>query len=218
MERRSNIRFESHRTKVCKLQIIIAFAAAKRPKLEEVIDMKVKSIQTVVIVGIFLAVQVGIALSAQDKYTLKAPNGVVFSEFKGYEDWQDVAVSQTDDGIKVILGNPAMIKAYREGIPGNGKPFPDGAGIAKIEWSRKKSTESPYSVEVPDNLKSVAFIKKDSKRFPDTSGWGYAQFVYDSASHSFKPFGADASFAKTCYQCHTRVKAKDFIFTGYPLR
>jgi hypothetical protein len=157
------------------------------------------------------------ALAAQDRFTVKAPNGVAFSEFKGYETWQDVAVSQTEDGIKAILANPAMINAYREGIPGNGKPFPEGSMIVKIEWSKKKGPSSPYFVEVPDTLKSVSFIEKDSKRFPDTSGWGYAQFLYDAPSDTFKPFGSDGSFGKiVSYQCHTLVTAKDYIFTDYP--
>jgi hypothetical protein len=66
------------------------------------------------------------ALAGQDKYGVKAPNGVAFSEFKGYENWQDVAPSQTEDGIKSILANSVMINAYREGVPGNGKPFSGG--------------------------------------------------------------------------------------------
>jgi Cytochrome P460 len=69
-----------------------------------------------------------------------------------------------------------MIKAYRDGVPGNGKPFPEGSMIVKIEWSPKKNPESPYSVMVPDTLKSVSFIEKDSKRFPETSGWGMPSF------------------------------------------
>jgi hypothetical protein len=180
--------------------------------------MKSKNIPAIVIIVVLLAVLGSMALAAQDRFTLKAPNGVAFSEIRGYETWQDVAVSQTDDGIKVILANPAMINAYREGIPGNGKPFPEGSIIVKIEWAKKKSPVSPYSVMVPDTLKSVAFILKDSKRFPETSGWGYAQFMYDVASDTFKPFGSDSSFAKVCYQCHTIVKERDYIFTAYPLR
>src|SRR5579862_4375281 len=75
----------------------------------------------------------GLALAAQDRLTLKVPNGPAFSDFKGYEDWQNVAVSQTQTSVKIIAANPAMIKAYRDGIPGNGKPFPEGAKIVKIE-------------------------------------------------------------------------------------
>jgi len=83
------------------------------------------------------------ALAAQDRFTLKAPNGVAFSEFRGSETWQDVAVSETEDGIKAILGIPVMINAYKEGIPGNGKLFFDGSMIVKIEWSKKQRTLSP---------------------------------------------------------------------------
>ena len=180
--------------------------------------MKSKTTSAVAVVAVSLVVLTGIALAAQDKFTLKAPNGVAFSEFKGYESWQNVAPSVVDEGIKSILANPVMIKAYKNGIPGDGKPFPDGSMIAKIEWKKKKSDESPYSVEVPGALKSLAFILKDSKRFPDSNGWGYAQFNYDPASGTFKPFGDDSSFATKCYKCHTIVKEKDYIFTAYAER
>ena len=108
-----------------------------------------------------------------------------------------------------------MINAYRSGTPGNAKHFPEGSKIVKIEWASKKNTESPYFVMVPDNLKTVSFIEKSSKRFPNTSGWGFAQFQYDAASETFKPFGNDAACG---YSCHTKVAAKDYIFTAYPKR
>jgi hypothetical protein len=118
-----------------------------------------------------------------------------------------------------ILGNPAMIKAYRDGISGNGKSFPDGCMTVKIEWKKKKNPLADYSVDVPDTLNRVSFILKDSKRFPDSSGWGYAQFLYDTAFSTFKPFGEDKSFGtKVCYKCHTAAKATDYIFTAYPVR
>jgi hypothetical protein len=68
---------------------------------------------------------------------------------------------------------------------------------------------------VPDTLKSVSFIERDSKRFPDTGGWGYAQFQYVPASDTFTPIGSDAACG---HACHTAVKAKDYIFTAYPRR
>jgi len=159
------------------------------------------------------------SISAQDKYELKEHNGIAFSEIKGYEDWPTVAVSRRTDNneLRVILGNTAMINAYKEGIPANGKPFPDGSIVVKIGWSERKSADFPVAYE-PDVLRRVEFIVKDSKRFPDTSGWGYARFVYDEKTSMFKPYGKDASFAQECYQCHTIVKKKDFIFMGYPHR
>lgn len=169
----------------------------------------------VVLLAALLAVLGSITLAAQDRFTLQVPNGLAFSEFRGYESWQDVSVSQTENALKVIAANDAMINAYRQGVPGNGKPFPEGSKIVKIEWSSKKNPESPYFVMVPDTLKSVSFIEKDTERFPDTNGWAYAQFVYDAASDTFKPNGNDA---KCGYACHTTVAAKDYIFTAYPPR
>lgn len=155
----------------------------------------------------------GIGIAQQDRFTLQVPNGLAFSDFRGYDTWQDVAVSQTETSLKVIVANDATINAYREGIPGNGKHFPDGSKIVKIEWAQKKNTESPYFVMVPDTLKTVAVIEKDTKRFSDTNGWAYALFKYDAASDTFTPDGNDA---KCGYACHTTVAAKDYIFSNYP--
>jgi hypothetical protein len=177
--------------------------------------MKRTPSSAILIIAVLLAVVGSMALAAQDRFTLKVPNGLAFSEFRGYETWQDVAVSQTENGLKVIAANSAMINAYRQGVPGNGKPFPEGSKTVKIEWTSKKNTESPYLVMVPDTLKSVSLIEKDTKRFPDTNGWAYAQFLYDDASDTFKPNGNDA---KCGYACHTTVAAKDYIFTAYPRR
>jgi len=168
------------------------------------------------IIAVVLAVLVGgRAMSAQDKYSLQVPNGLAFSEFKGYEDWQTVAVSQTGDLIEVILGNPAMINAYRAGVPGNGKHFPDGAKMAKIHWNAKKSAEAPAPTTVPNTLHDIDFMARDSKRFPDSGGWGYAQFNYDAASDTFAPLGSGTNCG---YGCHTIVAAGDYVFTAYGKR
>jgi hypothetical protein len=158
----------------------------------------------------------GVALSGQDKYTLKLPDGLAFSDFKGYGDWQLISTSKTDDRLKVILGNPTIIAAFKSGIPGNGKPFPEGSKIAKVQWKPKKSTEAPFVVDVPDTLADLFFMEKDSKRFPETGGWGYAQFDYDPASATYTP---DKGGTRGCGNvCHVKVKAKDYVFHPYQMR
>ena len=87
----------------------------------------------------------GRAISAQDKYTLKVPNGLAFSEFRGYEDWSVIAISENGGKMAAILGNPSMIGAFKEGVPGNGHSFPDGAKMAKIHWIPKKQEIIPRS-------------------------------------------------------------------------
>jgi hypothetical protein len=165
-----------------------------------------------------LAIFAGIALAQQDKYTLKIPNGLAWSEFRGYEDWADVASSQTETEIKAIVANPVMMNAFRSGLPSRGKLFPDGSKVAKIEWSFKKNPVAPYVVDVPDTLKTLAFIEKDTSRFPDTHGWAYASWDYDSATATFKPAQLDPNGAQCGYACHTIVASQDYIFTAYPKR
>ncbi len=97
----------------------------------------------IVITGVMLAALGGMALAAQDKYTVQVPDGIAFADFRGFEDWQSVAVSQAGDKIEVILGNPVMIDAYRAGLPGTGKHFPDGAKMAKIHWNAKQECGGP---------------------------------------------------------------------------
>ena len=179
--------------------------------------MKHKHITTIatVFASIFI---VGMTLAAEDRFTVTSPNGIAFSEFKGYDAWQVIAPSQPDGAIKVILGNPAMIEAYKAGFLVNGQAVPDGAVMAKIQWSTITNPLLP-GTNVPDVLRKVQFMIKDAKRFPDTDGWGYADFHYDAVSDSFKPMGNGPAFAKAaCHQCHTRVKARDFVFTSYALR
>jgi hypothetical protein len=185
-----------------------------------------------IVIALALAVSSSRTTSAQekqDRYTLQIPGGLAFSEIRGYETWQVVAPSLTDASnvIRVILANPVMIKAYQEGVPGNGKPFPDGSKIVKLEWRPKKLTAPPFSASTPDtvpgDLTEVEFIVKDSKRFSDTHGWGYAMFDYNAASGTFAPATSSSKppvghDAKCGAACHTLAASKDYIFTAYPPR
>jgi hypothetical protein len=171
------------------------------------------------IIALVLAVSSDRAVSSQDKYTLKVPGGLAFSEFRGYESWQVVSISQDGPHVAAIVANPVMIKAYEEGIPGNGKPFPNGAKMAKIHWNPKKMETFPAAT-VPGTQADVDFMEKDSKRFADSGGWGWAVFDYDAASNTFTP-GTMAgkppqgNDAKCGFACHTSVKTRDYVFTDY---
>jgi hypothetical protein len=181
-----------------------------------------KSSKTLAITAIALTVASGAAISAQDRFTVKVPGGLGFAEFKGYEKWQVVSLSENGGRYAVILANPAMISAYQAGIPANGKPFPDGSRMAKIHWDPKKLETFPNAT-VPGALHDVDFMVKDSKRFGDSGGWGYAVFEYDAASDAWRPGDQNskppqANDAKCGFACHTIVKGRDFVFTEYPQR
>ena len=124
------------------------------------------------LVGLAASIFVGtLTLVAQDRSTVRVPDGLSFAEFKGYDTWQTIAPSQTPEELKAILGNAAMITALKAGIPGNGTPVPDGAIMTKIDWVKQSNAVSPYPVDVPKTLKSVSFMVKDSKRFAGSGFW-----------------------------------------------
>jgi len=184
--------------------------------------MNRKTLLRVAIATAWLALTGGLALSAPDKYSVKVPGGLALSEFRGYEAWQAISMSANERAVAVIVGNPAMIAAYRAGIPANGKPVPNGAKMAKIHWKPKKNDFFPDAT-VPGALLNVDFMVKDSKRFADSSGWGYAVFDYDAASDTFTPGtlagkppqGNDAKCGATC---HNKAKDTDYVFTEYGKR
>jgi hypothetical protein len=176
------------------------------------------SMRTIALVALLGALSTS-SLSAQDKYTVKVPGGLAFAEFRGYEGWHLISISQDGPLMAAILGNPVMIAAYKAGIPGNGKPFPDGSKMAKVHWIPTKM-KTFAAATVPGAQHDMDFMVKDSKRFADSGGWGWGAFAYDSLTHTFTaadmtakpPQGHDA---KCGFTCHTIVKNRDYVFTDY---
>ena len=74
------------------------------------------------------------AMPAQDKYTLKVPVGLAFSEFRGYEAGRSVSMSKDEKLIAVILGNPLMSTPTWPDS-GQRQTCPRGAKMAKIHWT-----------------------------------------------------------------------------------
>jgi hypothetical protein len=173
----------------------------------------------------------GLYAQGSDKYAVKVPGGLGFSEFKGYESWQMISVSRQaaksgdsrgDGSFAVILGNPTMIEALAAGMPDNGKPFPDGARMAKMHYAQVELAGFPAAMVAGAQL-DIDFMVKDSARFADGGGWGYAAFKYDAASKSFRPFTTEdtppqANDAKCGVACHTIAKSSDYVFTRYVTR
>jgi len=176
----------------------------------------------IVITVVMLAASAGIAPAAQDKYTVRVPGGLAFSEFRGYEGWQLISISHNDKVLAATLANPEMMDALLAGIPDNGKPFPDGVKMAKIHWNPKKNEYFPDTT-VPGTQHDVDFMVKDSKRFADSGNWGWGAFKYDAASDTFTPATVDDEppqehDAKCGFACHTTVQARDYVFTVYGKR
>jgi cytochrome P460 len=184
--------------------------------------MKSKSVLAIAMIAVALACAKPDKSPETGKYALKVPNGLAFSEFKGYEGWHLISISQDGPAMAAILGNPEMIKAYEAGMPGNGKPFPDGSKMAKVHWVPTKMASFPAAT-VPGSQHDVDFMVKDSKRFGASGGWGWGAFEYDSASGKFTPADTTATppqahDAKCGFACHTIVQKRDYVFTDYAKR
>ena len=148
--------------------------------------MKRTTFSAILIIGAGVAVLGGRAISAQEKYTLQVPGGLAFADFRGYESWPVIAISENGGNIAVIMGNSVMIDAFKEGVPGNGKPFPDSARMAKVHWIQKNRRPTPVNQRCRGPEHDVDFMVKDSQKFADSGGWGYAEFEYDAASDTFR--------------------------------
>jgi hypothetical protein len=132
---------------------------------------------------------------------------------RGYRDWKVISVSQINgklNQLRVEVGNDIAIKAFREGT----LPFPDGAIIAALHWTAE-SPESNNQVLAALDIQSLTagtpanaqFMVKDSKRYPASAGWGFADFK------DGKP--QNEALHEACFGCHEPAKAQDYIYTHY---
>ena len=166
-----------------------------------------------VIIAVVLAVFGGRAISAQDKYTVQVPNGLVVQGIRRLAGRCRSPVRRLDRGDRCQSGNDRSLSGRRPSR--RWQTFPGRLQDGEDSLECKEEWEAPAPTTVPDTLHDVDFMVRDSKRFPDTGAWGYAQFNYDAPSDTFAPegTGVDCGFA-----CHTIVAAKDYVFTAYPKR
>ena len=76
--------------------------------------MKKRILSAIAILVVVLFMWCKDSLMAQDKYELKAPNGISFSEIRGYETWQVIAPSYRTDNneLRAILGNTITLQRH----------------------------------------------------------------------------------------------------------
>ena len=138
----------------------------------------------------------------------------------GYRDWRLISVNHLAGAggklkqVRAQLGNDIAIKAFREGK----LPFPDGTVIAALHWNEASSEENNKVLDigfpgaglqssVAQSAENVQFMVKDSKKYAETGGWGFADFK------NGKPGNEDLH--KTCFACHQPAKDRDYVFTRY---
>ena len=152
-------------------------------------------------VGIAASQSAGSATSLENASPIY---GVTIPE--GYRDWKFIAPAQEApplDELRAVLGNDIAVDAYKKGT----LPFPDGSILVKLAYKRKQSTEFAPAT-VPGAPTTVQVMVKDSKKYPDSHGWGFGRFI------DGKP--VDVAQHETCLSCHVgNVRDHDYVFTRY---
>lgn len=135
-----------------------------------------------------------------------APNGLILPA--DYRDWRVIAVSQRTETstLRVILGNDIAIQAARAGKT---QPWPEGSMLAKIAWQQTNHPKFATAV-VPGEFVHTDLMVKDSGKFANTGGWGFARWK----GASLAPYGQDANAAQECFGCHSAAKDSDWVFTA----
>lgn len=161
---------------------------------------------SIVTLGLSLCFAVGASSSAGPSAVAPAPNGINLPE--GYKDWRMIAVSHRSDhnSLRAIIGNDVAVEAARSG---NTNPWPDGAMLGKLVWKNRTDPHWPPAT-VPGEFVHAEFMIKDSQKYGDTLGWGWARWLGGEQ----EPYGKDANFSQECMGCHTPVKSRDYVFTS----
>lgn len=97
-----------------------------------------------------------------------------------------------------IYANDRAIEGYRTGH------FPEGA-VLVVDWFVIHE-RGPQLRQGP--RKSVNVMVRDN-RYADTGGWGFEDF--DRDSRTSRNVGPNA--AQMCFQCHTGVKDREYVFS-----
>lgn len=134
-----------------------------------------------------------------------ALNGIEFP--KGYSRWQTIGLSHRIDKnlMRTILGNEVAVKAAKTG---GSQSWPEGTVLAKVSWQQKNDENWPQAI-VPGEFYQVEIMLKNTQKFAETGGWGFARW----RGKELKPWGDNPGFAQECMACHSAVASHDYVFT-----
>lgn len=134
-------------------------------------------------------------------------NGITY--MPDYKNWQAISTTDRFDNgtMRVIFGNDVAVKAIHDGKI---NPWPDGTIFAKVAWDQLEDKDGNVATGA---FKQIEYMIKDSRKYADTHGWGFARFK----TPQLIPYGKTATFTSECVGCHKPVADRDFVFTS-PLK
>lgn len=128
----------------------------------------------------------------------------------GYRHWFHVNTMIVDKASSLFKDLGGMhnvhVNSIGESALRNGGPYPDGT-VFMTDLHDFTAVDGTY---VEGSLKGLALMKKDSKRYASTGGWGFQFWLGGDPN---KPVVTDA--AKQCFECHQPKKDQDYVYSTY---
>jgi hypothetical protein len=122
------------------------------------------------------------------------------------QEWKLVTVRYRKDTeeMRFTYANPKAWEALKK----QSLPFPDGSIFAKVGFKSKQDPAFNSSV-VPSGARRFQFMVKDSKKYSEFDGWGYALFQSNGELYE----GDLKTQTFSCHACHKIVPERNFVFS-----
>ena len=176
-------------------------------------------------VGSYLSFSASGQMAATRGAEINAANETSIPE--NFREWVFIGAPLTPNGLNggaagfpefhhVYIEPGAYAEYKRTGV------FPEGTTIVKELVLLHEADYEDGSRDEPsgrgffaDRLAGIDMMVKDTKRFPDTNGWGFFNFGHHEPPYADK---AAAAPNDACAFCHTANATKDMVFTKfYPI-
>jgi hypothetical protein len=130
-----------------------------------------------------------------------AANGI--KHIPEYRNWQVMSTTSRFDNktMRIMYANPIAYAAIKTG---HIHPWPNGSVIVKVVWEKLQTKDGDIR---PGKFLNIQYMIRDSNKYKDTEGWGFAKFE----TPALKPYG-DINSAAKCMSCHQIAKDNGFVF------
>ncbi|MES2418759.1 MAG: cytochrome P460 family protein [Bacteroidota bacterium] len=137
------------------------------------------------------------------KWVNPAPNGIAY--ISDYRNWKAISTTDRFDNgtMRIIFANEVAVAAIKAQQINS---WPDGSILAKAAWKQEVAADGSVST---GQFVQVEFMIKDSKKYAETEGWGWARWKGDD----LRPYGKTVNFTTECISCHKPVRDNDNVFT-----
>lgn len=134
-------------------------------------------------------------------------NGIHFKQYANFEKkWKLVTVRYRNDNreLRFVYANSIAWNAINKGI----KKYPEGSVFAKVAYLTQPDPAFESSLG-PSESRRFQYMVKDSKKYKEHNGWGYALF---NSYGEVNPEPIEQQ-VNACASCHNVIPERDYVFS-----